>query len=73
MSELLSKLREQAAWYSDGHGPLHKEAADEIERLTAALQKIADMDGISFTDGLAQTAVDHAKDALNQQRPETVK
>lgn len=33
MSKLLSKLREQSEWYNDGHGPLHKEAVAEIERL----------------------------------------
>ena len=35
---LIDRLREQAQWHSDGHGPLHKEAADEIERLRAQNQ-----------------------------------
>lgn len=32
-NDLVKRLREQAEWDSDGHGPLHGEAADEIERL----------------------------------------
>jgi hypothetical protein len=39
--ELLDRLREQAEWHNDGHGPLHKEAVAEIERLRAALKTIA--------------------------------
>lgn len=31
--DILARLDEQAEWYGDGHGPLHKEAADEIRRL----------------------------------------
>lgn len=33
MRDLVDRLREQAEWHSDGHGPLHAEAAAEIERL----------------------------------------
>jgi hypothetical protein len=40
--DILDKLREQQEWYSDGHGELHKRAADEIERLRATLRVIAD-------------------------------
>lgn len=31
--DILDKLDEQGEWYSEGHGPLHKLAADEIRRL----------------------------------------
>lgn len=34
-NDLVKRLREQAEWNSDGHGALHGEAADEIERLSA--------------------------------------
>ena len=40
--ELLRRLREQGDHYSDGHGPLHNEAADEIERLRGGLCGPAD-------------------------------
>jgi hypothetical protein len=33
MTDILERLREQAEYYSDGHGPLHEDAAHEIERL----------------------------------------
>lgn len=33
MTDILERLREQAEYYSDGHGPLHEDAANEIERL----------------------------------------
>lgn len=36
-TDLLSRLKEQSEWHNDGHGPLHKEAANEIERLRVAL------------------------------------
>jgi hypothetical protein len=32
-AQLKTKLREQSEWYNDGHGELHKQALDEIERL----------------------------------------
>lgn len=38
---LTRRLREQAEWHSDGHGALHKEAADEIERLLAKNRELA--------------------------------
>ena len=38
---LLERLRVQQEWFSDGHGALHKEAADEIERLEAECFKLA--------------------------------
>ena len=38
---LLERLRVQQEWFSDGHGPLHKEAADRIERLELALRACA--------------------------------
>lgn len=41
MDRLLERLREQQEWYSEGHGPLHKESADEIERLRSALRIVA--------------------------------
>jgi hypothetical protein len=37
MSDLVERLDEQAQNYSDGHGPLHAEAAAEIKQLKAAL------------------------------------
>lgn len=40
MTDLLVRLREQAEWYSDGHGHLHKDAADEIERLQLWIRRI---------------------------------
>lgn len=40
MTDLIHRLKEQAQWYSDGHGPLHQEAAAEIERLQTALRRI---------------------------------
>lgn len=39
--DLVARLREQAQWESDGHGPLHKEAADRIEELEAECFKLA--------------------------------
>jgi hypothetical protein len=39
--DLVWRLREQAGWYSDGHGPLHGEAADRIEELEAECFKLA--------------------------------
>jgi hypothetical protein len=38
--DLLARLREQAEFHSDGHGPLHKEAADEIERTHKLAEQI---------------------------------
>lgn len=42
MPDLVERLREQSEWYSDGHGPLHKEAADEIARLRAEREKMGE-------------------------------
>lgn len=39
MDTLLERLRVQQEWFSEGHGALHKEAADEIERLRAIINK----------------------------------
>ena len=39
MSDILVRLQEQAEFYSDGFGPLCKEAADEIARLNDMLAR----------------------------------
>ena len=31
--DILDRLIEQSDWYNDGHGPIHAQAAAEIERL----------------------------------------
>jgi hypothetical protein len=48
-ADIFDRLIEQGTCYSDGHGLLHQEAADEIarlsdriERLEAALREVAD-------------------------------
>lgn len=39
MCSILSRLDEQSEWYSDGHGPLHAEAARKIRKLIALTRK----------------------------------
>jgi hypothetical protein len=38
--DLMHRLREQSEWHNDGHGPLHKEAYEVIERQHEALARI---------------------------------
>ena len=44
MSNIVEKLRDQAGSHRSQAANLVREAADEIERLRTALQRIADMD-----------------------------
>lgn len=48
---ILMRLREQSEWYSDGHGPLHKEAADEIERLRASQERLKSAIEFAHSEG----------------------
>lgn len=38
--DILDRLIEQSDWYDDGHGPIHLEAAAEIERLRAEVARL---------------------------------
>lgn len=48
--DLLARLREQAEFYSDGHGALHKAAADEIERVHKLAEQIKARATVSDAD-----------------------
>ena len=51
MDTLLERLRVQQEWFSEGHGTLHKEAADEIERLEAVIARYQERGHCPSCDG----------------------